>query len=82
MYIQKASSVVDGFVSIDWEKAPHDAQFYSPETDINFESFVKVTSAGTVYFSSDREGFDVWVADMLLTAEDVKNDTDLIAKGE
>lgn len=77
MYINKASSIVDGQILIDWAKGPEDAQFYTPDSDSNFECFVKVEN-GSVYFSTEtEENFSFWLKDWFNTPEDVINDGEL-----
>lgn len=78
MYTQKASTVVDGQLVIDWTKGPEDADFYSPETDDNFEGFIKIDS-DVVYFTTDDD-FKSWSQDWFNTPEDVNSDTALIKK--
>ena len=78
MYTQKASSVVDGEIVIDWSKGPEDAQFYTTETDDNFEGFIKVEGEHVYFTQSDD--FKYWNEDWFNTPEDVMNDDELIEK--
>lgn len=79
-YIQELSyRDADDNLVIDWAAGPDDAQYYSPETDRKFEGFMKI-DGDNVYYSTDHLGFNVWRYEMKLSADHVRNNTDLIKK--
>jgi hypothetical protein len=79
-YIQKLSHLdAEDNLVIDWQAGPDDAQYYSPETDENFEGFMKIVG-DLAYFSTEHDGFKVWKIEMGLSADFVRNDPALIKK--
>lgn len=55
----------------DWSLAPADATHYTPETDKEYESFLRVTS-NVVWFANDDFGLDEWTPDLVTTPQEVK----------
>lgn len=50
--------------SVNWDLALPDAQFYTPETDNEYESFLKIED-GVVYFNNPNTGLDQWWRDVI-----------------
>lgn len=81
-YVQKASEVVDGVVVVNWAYGPEDAQFYTPETDATYETFLKVVGDDVVmvYLTDTTDGPSKWRPAFFDTVEDLKTDKTVIAK--
>lgn len=81
-YVQKASEVVDGVVVVNWANGPEDAQFYTPETDDTYETFLKIVNDDVVmvYHTDTTDGPSKWRPAFFDTVEDLRADTKVIAK--
>lgn len=78
-YPQEMSEMVDGVRVIDWSKGPRDAQLYTPETDENFEGFMKIEE-GVAYCFVPSIGMTDWRREMVRSAQEVLDDKSMIAK--
>lgn len=78
-YKQEMSEVVDGVRVIDWSKGPADAQLYTPETDENFEGFMKIED-DVAYCFVPAVGMTQWRREMVRSTQEVLDDKNMIAK--
>lgn len=78
-YLQELSKVVDGKVVVDWSKGPDDAQFYTPETDVAFEGFVKI-EGDQVFCFVPSHGHVAWRLDWIADPETIEEDANMIKK--
>lgn len=80
MYIQEMSSVGEnGNIVVDWSCAPADAQLYTPETDENFEGFLKL-EGDDAYCYVPCMGMTGWRIEGVRSNEEILNDKNMIKK--
>lgn len=79
MYEQKMSTVVDGVIVVDWSKGPADAQYYTPETDENYEGFMKLDGTSAFCFVPAM-GMTKWRLESIRTNEEIIGDKSMIKK--
>lgn len=80
MYLQEMSSVdASGKIVVNWSYAPADAQLYTPETDENFEGFLKIED-GVAYCYVPSIGMTGWRLEGVRSNEEILNDESMIKK--
>lgn len=79
MYKQEMSSIVDGKIIVDWSHAPSDAHLYTPETDDNYEGFLKIVG-NDAYCFVPSIGMTGWRLEGVRTNEQILNDESMIKK--
>lgn len=79
MYEQKMSTVVDGVIVVDWSKGPADAEYYTPETDQNYEGFMRLEGNRAWCFVPSM-GMTKWRIEGVCTNEQIIGDESMIKK--
>ncbi|WP_311959599.1 hypothetical protein, partial [Acinetobacter baumannii] len=69
-------------VVVNWAIGPEDAQFYTPETDETYETFLKIVNDDVVmvYHTCTTDGPPTRRTAFFDTVEDLRADTKVIAK--